>query len=97
MDDESKIKNNKIYIESNRYKIEINPNNFKTKDSRINTIYKNKNHLHKNANIRNSKTFKLKRDNSLKDSFGRYNRLIMKLNCDTDRFNLTNISFKEVK
>ena len=100
MDDETKIKNNKIYIESNKYKIEINPNNFKAKEghiNRINTIYKNKNNLHKNANIRNAKTFKLKRDNSLKDSLGRYNKLIMKLNCDSDRFNLTNISFKEVK
>ena len=97
-EDETKIKNNRICIETNKYKIEINPNNGKVKEGQINTIYKNKsNILNINPNLRNSKTFKLRRDNSLKDSFGRYNKMIMKLHGETDRFNLTNISFKEIK
>ena len=97
-DDETKIKNNKICIETNKYKIEINPNTGKVKEGQINTIYKNKsNILNINPNLRNSKTIKLRRDNSLKDSFGRYNKMFIKLHGETDRFNLTNISFKEIK
>ena len=98
-DDENKIKNNKKLIDTNKYKIEINPNsNFITKDGQISTFYKNKNYiLNLNTNIRNAKTFKLKRDNSLKDSLGRCNKLYMKLNGDNDRFSLTNISFKDFK
>ena len=98
IEDENKIKNNKICIETNKYKIEINPNTAKAREGQIHTIYKNRsNILHINPNLRNSKGFKLKRDNSLKDSLGRYNRMFMKLNGETDRFNLTNISFKEMK
>jgi hypothetical protein len=98
IEDENKNKNNKICIEANKYKIEINSNTTKSKESQIHTIYKNRsNILHINPNLRNSKGFKLRRDNSLKDSLGRYNRMFIKLNGETDRFNLTNISFKEIK
>ena len=97
-EDETKIRNNKISIETSKYKIEINPNIGKVRESQINNIFKNKNNiLHLNPSIRNSKTFKLRRDNSLKDSFGKYNKMFLKLNGDTEKFNLTNISFKEAK
>ena len=97
-DEESKVKNNRITIDANKCKIEMNPNNNKAMEGQINTIYKNKsNFYHINPTIRNAKTFKLRRDNSLKDCFGKYNKLFMKLNSDTDKFNLTNTSFKEFK
>ena len=98
IDDENKIKNNKVFVETNKYKMEINPNNTKNKEGQINTIFKAKNNIfHINPNLRNSKTLNLRRDNSLKDSFGKYNKIFMKLNGDNDKFNLTNISFKELK
>ena len=97
IEDEDKIKNNRISIELNKYKIEIN-SNVKGREGQINTLYKNKNNiLHINQSLRNSKGFKLRRDNSLKDSFGKYNKMFIKFNPETDRFNLTNISFKEMK
>ena len=97
-DEESKVKNNRITIDANKCKIEMYPNNNKAIEGQINTIYKNKsNFYHINPTIRNAKTFKLRRDNSLKDCFGKYNKLFMKLNSDTDKFNLTNTSFKEFK
>ena len=97
-DDESKIRNNKISIDANKYKIEINPNSNKAKEGQINIIYKNKiNYFHIKPNIKNNKSIKLRRDNSLKDSFGKYNKIFMKFHGDTDKFNLTNISFKEFK
>ena len=95
INDENKIKNNKVLIENNnKYKLEINPKN------KEGYIYKanNNNICYINPNLRNSKTVNLRRDNSLKDSFGQYSKMFVKINGGyIDKFNLTNNSFKELK
>ena len=90
----NKIKNNKVLIENNnKDKLEINPKN------KEGYIYKaNNNICYINPNLRNSKTFNLRRDNSSKDSFGQYSKMFVKINGGyIDKFNLTNNSFKELK
>ena len=99
INDENKIKNTKIPIENNnKYKIEMNQSNGKSKEISNYSINKTKNNIYYiNPNLRNSKTLNLRRDNSLKDTFGRYSKIFMKINGDNDKFNLTNISFKDLK
>ena len=76
----------------------MNQSNGKSKEISNYSINKTKNNIYYiNPNLRNSKTLNLRRDNSLKDTFGRYSKIFMKINGDNDKFNLTNISFKDLK
>ena len=97
VDEENPIKsNNRFSLGTKKFKIEITPIGEKFKENQINTTYKTKNNIiNLNPNIKSSKTFKIKRDNSLKDTLGKLtNRIFLKISGDNDKFNLSNTSFK---
>ena len=85
------FKNENINIEPNKLKYEK-----KNKDMFLNTTYKSKNNsgIHFEYHNKSNKVVKLRKDN-LKENSQRYNKILYKLNGDIDKFNLTNVSFKE--
>ena len=83
------LKLENLYIDHNKIKLEK-----KNKDNLFNTIYKSKNIHHLEYNSKNNKTLKLKKD-TLKESSIRYNKILNKINSDSDKLNSTNASIKE--
>ena len=82
------LKHENYYIDHNKIRLE------KKKDNLFNTIYKSKNVYNLEYNTKNNKSLKLKRD-SIKESNTRYNKILNKINGDSDKLNSTNISLKE--